>query len=282
MALTDITRLTRHHILCGAGRTGQNIIMSYCQTRKPLVIIDSNPAAIEQSRQVAAAYNITLPAVLGDATEDETLQQAGVERAEGLVAALNEDRDNLFTILTARSLNSTLRIVTCVNDEASNREKLEKAGASKVVSADVIGGMRIASEMVRPVVAEFLDQMSRERGKDKTLRFTELPLSQIKTPELKELIEDSKQPNAALGLCIKDIGKYTGLLVVAIKPAQEQINKDTTNEAIYQLKKRYRFAPRGDTDLHADDVLMVIGTQDKLEEVTQRSVDALDSTQKNA
>lgn len=279
--ITEISRLNRHYILCGAGRTGRNIVARFCELNIPLVVIDNNPEAVAKSRKLAERHGNVVYTVVGDATEDDTLEQAGIKQAQGLVAALSEDRDNLFTTLTARSLNPTLRIISRVNDEKNNREKLEKAGATKVVSPDTIGGMRIASEMVRPEVVRFLDQMSQVTQKEKTLRFTQLPLSQITTPELVHLIEMSRRPAATTRLRIQDIGKYTGLLVVAVKSASEQQVDENGSEVLYEIKKRYRFAPRGDLELHPDDILMVIGTQDKLDEVTQKQSDALDTAEKN-
>ncbi len=263
----DVNLLIGHYILCGAGRTGQSLVAHFCELRLPLAVIDQDAEVLARVRHKVAQSGASLVTILGDATEDETLERAGITSARGLVAALSHDKDNLFTTLAARALNPALRIVARVDDEANNREKLEKAGANKVISTEAIGGMRMASEMVRPEVVRFLDQMARVRAKDKTLRFTELPLSKIIIPELAELIQASRHPGSG-ALQIKDIGRYTGLLVVAVKPAREQADDSAAGEAIYQIKKRYRFAPRGDTELHHDDILMVIGTQDKLEEVT--------------
>jgi voltage-gated potassium channel len=111
--------------------------------------------------------------VYGDATMDHVLLQAGVDRASGVVAALTQDKDNVFVTLSARSLNPTARIVSkVVEDEAT--PKMLKAGANCVVSPATIGGRRMVSELVRPRVTEFLDQMLRD--KDKTLRIEEVTI----------------------------------------------------------------------------------------------------------
>ena len=100
--------------------------------------------------------------------EDTVLLSVGIERASGLVSVLNDDRDNLYVVLSARELNHRIRIVTQAIDRSAV-PKLIKAGADEVVSSTVIGGMRIASTMLRPAVVKFLDAML--YGKDKPLRF---------------------------------------------------------------------------------------------------------------
>ena len=262
---SQIARLNNHVILCGAGRTGANIADLFCEQGADFVVIDQDLEKFQELSDHAKAFHCDLLFIQGDATEDETLLEAGIERAGGLIAALSDDKDNLFATLTARSLNPKLRIVTRVNDERNNREKLIKAGADRVISTDSIGGMRIASEMIRPEVVRFLDQMSQVREKEKTLRFTELPVSAIRIPELVRLIETSRD-SAETKVCIKDFGMHTGLLVVAIKSPEH--DNDPTAADLYHLKKRYRFTPRGDVELDPEDILVVIGPQDKLDEVT--------------
>jgi Trk K+ transport system NAD-binding subunit len=264
---TNLAALQGHYVLCGAGRTGLDIIDRFCELGSTFVVVETNDEALESVKDHAAGYGSTLHYVKGDATEDEALLLAGIERAAGLVAALSADKDNLFAILTARSLNPGLRIVTRVNDAQNNREKLEKAGADRVISTDIIGGMRIASELIRPEVVRFLDQMMRVTEKEKTIRFTELSLDKIKVPALAELLEKSRQDGEP-HLQIKDIGKHTGLLVVAIKSPEEEESDHSDADDLFHLRKRYRFTPRGDAELDPTDILVVIGTQDKLDEVT--------------
>jgi Trk K+ transport system NAD-binding subunit len=163
--------------------------------------------------------------------------------------------------LTARSLNPNLRIITQDNQEI-NREKLEKAGADKVISTNAISGLRTASEMIRPEVVKFLDQMMQAHEKAKTIHFTELPLAEIKTPEVVRLLYPHSQNQENAKIMVKDVGKYTGLLVVAIKffDTQDEVEAD-----LIQRQHRYRFTPRGDVELDRDDILVVIGTQDRLD-----------------
>ena len=101
--------------------------------------------------------------MIGDATDSSVLQQARIEAARGLISSTPSDKDNLFVILTAKELNPGLRVVSRVVAEES-RHKLFKAGADAVVSTNLIGGLRMASEMLRPHVVSFLDAMLREAG----------------------------------------------------------------------------------------------------------------------
>lgn len=271
--MTDpIKALTGHYILCGAGRTGSHIAEEFYYRRIPLVVVEHLPEAIAGLKASLPDSNEGIYFIQGDATEDEALIQAGIKHAQGLFTTMGDDKDNLFVILSARSLNPTVRIVTRVDDERLNRSKMEKAGADKVISTNAIGGLRAASEMIRPSVVRFLDQMIHASDKSKTLRFTELPLLAIKTPELVKLIKASQLDGEhAHKLTIKDIGRHTGLLVVAIKSTHHEDDRsisENDQDDILERRRRYRFTPRGDVALEINDVLVVIGTQDKLDEVT--------------
>ena len=261
-----ISDLENHYILCGGGRTGLHIIDRFCEMDIPFVVIEQNASAISEIHDYMNSLNKKLFYLQGDATEDDLLVQAGIAQAKGLITALSDDKDNLFVTLSARFLNPNIRIVARVNDENLNRTKLEQAGADRVISTDVIGGLRMASEMIRPEVVDFLDQMVRVTEKEKKLRFTELPLSEIKTPALRDLIDAETRGEGDLR--ITDIGQHTGLLVVAIKTRAEFEHNGKLNDDFYTAaRKRYRFTPRGDEKLHSDDVLVVIGTQENLEEI---------------
>jgi voltage-gated potassium channel len=109
--------------------------------------------------------------IIGDATEDDTLKKAGILEAHGLMAVLSDDKDNLFITLTARQMNPSLRIVAKAVLEGSE-SKLISAGANTVVAPNRIGALRIVSEMVRPAVVTFLDQMLRES--EQAIRFEEV------------------------------------------------------------------------------------------------------------
>jgi voltage-gated potassium channel len=154
---SDFSRLERHVIVCGAGRTARHVIDELAATRTPCVVIDRDPERIERMRE----HHPTMALIVGDATEDETLVEAGIERAAGIVAALGEDKDNVYITLTARGVSPTLRIVAKAIDPGTE-PKLRRAGADRVVTPNHIGGMRLASEILRPNVVEFLETMLRD------------------------------------------------------------------------------------------------------------------------
>ncbi len=159
-----------HIIVCGVGATGSHVLGELIATRHPVVVIDTDIKRIERLTHEVGSFLH----VIGDATEDEVLDKAGIHRARGLVACLTEDRDNLFVSLTARALNDGLRIVSKTVD-SENAAKMRRAGADAVVSPAFIGGVRIASEMVRPTVVRFLDEMLRDPAG--SLRIEEVPVA---------------------------------------------------------------------------------------------------------
>jgi voltage-gated potassium channel len=169
-----VKKLEAHTIVCGAGSTGIHCIRELHAIGAPFVVVD-------QSAEVARAitHELGCAAVVGDATHDEVLVEAGIERARGVIAALTEDKDNLFVTVTARALNPSLRIVAKAI-EPKAEAKLRRAGADSVVSPNMIGGMRMVSEMVRPEVVSFLDVMLRDR--DRKLRIEEIPVRPERTP----------------------------------------------------------------------------------------------------
>ncbi|MDH4068040.1 MAG: potassium channel protein [Dehalococcoidia bacterium] len=158
-----------HYIVCGLGRVGCYIANELRATRRPHVVVDVNKSSVGSCLE-------SLPDevfIEGDATDSDTLLKAGVEKAAGLFAVAGDDNQNLVVSLTAKQLNPKLRVVARVND-MRNSQKMKKAGADAVVSPCAIGGLRMASEMVRPTVVSFLDTMLRDTGMN--LRVEELPV----------------------------------------------------------------------------------------------------------
>jgi voltage-gated potassium channel len=158
-----------HYIVCGCGSVGCYIVNELHATRRPHVIVDVNKKDTESSLESFRDEVF----IEGDATDGNTLLRAGVEKAAGLFAVTGDDNQNLVLSLTAKQLNPRLRVVARCND-IRNIEKMKKAGADAVVSPSAIGGLRMASEMVRPTVVSFLDTMLRDR--EKNLRVEELPV----------------------------------------------------------------------------------------------------------
>jgi voltage-gated potassium channel len=154
----EIGKLKNHIIICGGGQTGLPVVMELVKNNESVVMIESEQASLDKCLR----HVENLLYVKGDATEDENLLAAGIETARGIAICLPSDKDNLYITMTARMLNSKARIIsTLVNVKLT--PKLTKAGANSVVSPNTIGALRIASEMIRPTVVDFLDSMLRSQ-----------------------------------------------------------------------------------------------------------------------
>jgi voltage-gated potassium channel len=190
-----------HYIVCGVGRVGCYIANELHATKRLHVIVDVNRKSIETSLESFRDEVF----IEGDATDSNTLLRAGVEKAAGLFAVTGDDNQNLVVSLTAKQLNPHLRVVARCND-IRNTEKMKKAGADAVVSPNAIGGLRMASEMVRPTVVSFLDTMLRDR--EKNLRVEEVPV-----PE-----SFAGQPISALNL-----KRFSHALLLAVRTGENWV-----------------------------------------------------------
>lgn len=148
-----IDSLKNHIIICGYGRNGKQAAKKLLNYKKPFVIIEKNKEIIEKHQSEE------IPFVLGNANEDEVLLEAGVDRASTLISALPNDADNLFVVLSARQINSTMTIISRASQETSYK-KLKLAGANNVILPDRIGGDHMASLVVVPDLIEFIDNLS--------------------------------------------------------------------------------------------------------------------------
>jgi voltage-gated potassium channel len=164
-----IARLQDHFIVCGAGHLALHTIGELLRTGKRVVVIDRNAESLQafQTREsLEACFGKNALAgqacyIEGDAAADKTLSEANIQQACGVFCVLPDDKDNLFVVLSARGLNRGVRIVAkCIDDQSA--EKFTRAGADIVVSPNRIGGLRMASEMLRPTVVSFLDVMVRD------------------------------------------------------------------------------------------------------------------------
>jgi len=161
-----IGELKDHFIVAGAGAVAAHVLEELRRVQRPALAIvppGTNAGAL------GAADDLLM--IEGDPAEEESLREAGVMRAAGIVPALESDRDNVLVTLTARQLNPVIRIVAMVSD-TRNVSKLERAGADAVANPPLIGGMRLASLLIRPGVVTFLDKMLRDR--DRNLRVEEV------------------------------------------------------------------------------------------------------------
>jgi len=225
---SKIAKLEDHFIVCGSGDIARYVARELRRSGRDYVIVD-NIDVINRPPD-AAEGELWLN---GNPSEDRVLLEAGIERAGGLISALDTDRDNLIVVITARSLNPKLRIVTRAVDEYCEA-KLAKAGADAVVSTEFIGGMRMASELVRPTVVSFLDGML--RGTDAVIRVEEVQVS---------------ASSSLVGKTIKDarLREKAGVAVVAIKNMKSGV---------------YEHIPPSSYVINAHDVLIVIGPPEKV------------------
>ena len=145
-----IESLDRHYIVCGFGRTGRHVASEFSAEGIPFVIIDNNLEEVEEIKQLG--YIV----ILGDATLDESLMRAKIERATCLVTALTSDAENLYTVLSAKTLNPRIRAIARASNEEAV-QKLQRAGADAVVSPYITGGKRLAAAALRPQVMDFVD-----------------------------------------------------------------------------------------------------------------------------
>ena len=185
-----ISQLQDHFIVCGFGRVGRNASYEFQRTGAPFLILDRN------EQRVAKATSVGMLAVVADATQDDALREAGVLRAKGLIAALPSDAENLFIILSAKTLNPALTIVTRASEEEAG-EKLRRAGADTVFTPYSMAGRQLADALLRPHVVEFLDFTRSNMGPKVTMeqvcvspqsRFTRKTLGQLLESRRSEVI----------------------------------------------------------------------------------------------
>jgi len=150
--LRALKEMRNHYIVCGYGRMGREAVHQLRRRGLPVVVIEQDPAALEPLRES------DIPFVEGNATQDEHLRQAGIERAKGLIAAVGTDEDNLFVVLSARLLNFELHIVARAAEEATV-DKLMRAGANRVLSPFTVGGRQLAAAASEPGVLDFLEMV---------------------------------------------------------------------------------------------------------------------------
>ncbi|MDQ6813782.1 MAG: potassium channel protein [Bacteroidota bacterium] len=194
---TAINNLENHVILCGYGRNGKQAAETLFQHKEQFVVIEINTERIEQDN----LQGRKLLYVKGDATEDETLIRAGIKKAKALITALPEDADNVFIVLTARTVNNSIQIISRAS-HANSAPKLKKAGADNVILPDKIGGTHMATLVTKPDVIEFIDYLSGEGGDAihlEAVAYNVLPPN-LKDKSLKEIMAWRKTGVNCLGV----------------------------------------------------------------------------------
>jgi voltage-gated potassium channel len=222
----DIANLNDHIIVCGYGRMGRLVCKEFARLERPFVVIDSSA---EELKDFPMPYGHALQ---GDATSDEVLRHAGIERAFCLVTVMASDADNLFTTMSARLLNPKIMIVARV--EAKETEaKVKRAGANKVVSPYDIGGSRIAYAVLKPTVYDFIELTT-------ATEYLELQLE-----------ESTVEANSSLA------GKKLG-------DARLHADHEIMIVAIKKKAGHMVFNPQADAVLEIGDILVAIGSVKRL------------------
>ena len=192
-----------HYIVCGVGQAGLAVVQELVATGRPLVIVEADE---HNAERIEGLYP-DAPLIRGDFTDDDVLLRAGVTRAAGIVLCVDSDKDSLVGTVTARQLNPAIRIIARATDDRAI-QRLKSAGADGVVSPGLIGGMRLASELVRPSVVSFLDKMLRAR--EGAIRIEE-----VEVPE--------GSPLAGHTVAELDTRQYANLLVLGVQMANGEV-----------------------------------------------------------
>ena len=225
--IRTVDKLSNHYIICGLGDTGVHVLDEMLKAEVDFVGIE-----FEEERLIHLSDTRNFLYLQGDATDDELLLRAGIERAQGLVTCLSRDQDNLFVVISARKLNPRLRIASkAVEDNSPG--KLITAGADEVVLPDHIGGLRLATGLLQPQLVGFLENMTQNRL----------------DAQFNESIIQEDAPLDGISLRAASIHEQTGLVVIAIQ--------DSDGTFLYN--------PPGDKKLVAGDALLVIANQKQLQ-----------------
>ncbi|MCA8830026.1 potassium channel family protein [Hymenobacter pini] len=226
----EIRRYSDHVIVCGFGRNGRKAYHELRSSGADVVVVEQNEALLKEATE---ATGEAIAAVYGDATLDDTLRAAGVDRARALITALPKDADNVFVTLTARELAPNITIVARASLKSSE-PKLLRAGADSVVMPDEIGGSHMANLITRPEVIRFLDMIS-------GLGPNKLRLEELRTEELR---------GEWRGLSIRelDIRSRTGATVIGLK----------------HQRGEFTVSPSADTVPVAGDIFLFLGTDEQI------------------
>jgi voltage-gated potassium channel len=227
----EIKRTSQHVIVCGYGRMGETVCSQLVERGLPLVVIEKNSERCETLDGSGILH------ICGDATDDSTLMEAGVQRAKALATVLPHDAENLFITLTARTLNNQLTIVTRASNQ-KNEPKMLAAGADRVLNPYSNGGRQMVRQLLHPSVTEFIDVIS-ARGK------TELSLEEV------ELQEGSS------------------LVGVSLRDAPIRAEMDVIVVGIRRSTQGLIFNPPSDMAPQAGDVLVALGRLENLRQLEQ-------------
>jgi voltage-gated potassium channel len=232
-SMREIDKMKDHVIVCGCGRTGRQVARELDTMTNDYVVIERDPARVAQLRETLPGAHV----ILGDATHDQTLLEAGLMRAKGLVTCLSQDTDNLFVCLSARDLAGKVKIVARAYEEET-MDKLYRAGADHVVSPNVSSAIRMASVLLRPSAVSFLDIAT-------SSSHMALRMEQV-------VIGDSSEV-AGQTLMEARIPQRTGLIVIAMRKKSDH--------------QDFVFNPIASTRLEPGDEVIVLGKEEQISQL---------------
>jgi len=224
--------LSGHYIICGFSRTGRQIAKEFQAEAVSFVVIDSELESVQKAQEIG--YIV----FQGDATLDDTLLKVGVTKAICIVAALPSDAENLYTVLSAKTLNPDIRAIARASTEEAV-QKLQRGGADAVISPYITGGKRMAAAALRPQILDFVDGML--SGTDRQLYMEEFLLDSDRCPFVGQSLQRAK------------LRSQSGALVLAIR----------------RLDGKLIGGPTGDTVLMSGDTLICMGTAEQLRDLNQ-------------
>jgi voltage-gated potassium channel len=220
-----MSKLRNHFIICGAGRVGSHLVRGLLGSAEIFIVIERDP------QKVAELTDLGVVVLVRDATQEESLREAGVEHARGLAACLPDDADNVYVVLTARDLNPHMHIVARAAEEQAE-PKLIRAGANRVVAPTIIGGHRMAMALTKPAVDDFLGSITANK--------LELAFEQLEV-EPSSILAGQK-------LSETNIRSELDIVVVSIRRSDGKI----------------LFNPSGEAMIESGDLLIAIGHAESL------------------
>ncbi len=227
-----INKLKEHYIICGYGRMGKQVCAEFASAGCSFVVIEKNPDVVAEIQEKDVMV------IQGDATHDEVMISAGIERAQGMITVLNTDADNLFVVLSARDMNPGLKIITRADEEGSEK-KLKRAGADLVVSPYTISAMKIVNTIFRPHISSFLESAVRRDG-DIDFRLESIRIA-------------PGSPYDQVPIGQSRVREDLGILILAIQKAAGQVTTRVTPKTV----------------LEGGDLMICVGNPTQLEALKQ-------------
>jgi voltage-gated potassium channel len=225
----ELAKLSNHYIVCGAGRVGRTVVRELRERGESCVIIEKDPVRARWAEEEK------VPVIVGNASSEETLVKARIDKARGFVAAVSSDAENLYIILTARGFRSDLQIIARASEEEAT-PKLLRAGANQVISPYFFVGKRIAQLFLRPNVLDFIDTAFGTERLD-------IEIGEVKIP--------SQSALAGKKLADSTIRQQAGVIVLAVKNSEGKM----------------LFNPSQDSVISAGDCLIVIGGDEQVKKL---------------